>query len=54
MQPNTREESYGYPMKPVNYPVRVVRRLDVDAINNVAAELMEGVLKDVGADDSKK
>jgi hypothetical protein len=46
MLPNTREQSFGYPGKPVNYPVRVVERVDLAAINRVAAELQEGILRE--------
>ena len=46
MLPNRRAESYGYPQKPVNYPVRVVERLNVDAINQAAAELLSGILQE--------
>ena len=46
MLPNTREQSFGYPGKPVNYPVRVVERVDLATINRIAAELQEGVLKE--------
>ena len=45
MLPNTREQSFGYPGKPVNYPVRVVERVNLSTINRIAAELQDGILK---------
>ena len=46
MLPNTREQSFGYPGKPVNYPVRVVERVDLATINRIASELQAGILKE--------
>ena len=45
MLPNTREFHTGAPFRPINYPVRVVERLDAEAINAVAREFQEGCLK---------
>ena len=45
MRPNTREFHTGAPFRPINYPVRVVERLDAAAINAVAKEFQEGCLK---------
>ena len=45
MLPNTREFHSGAPFRPINYPVRVVERLDAAAIDAVAREFQEGCLK---------
>lgn len=42
MRPNDNARSSIFP----NYPVTAVDRLDVDSINNAAAQLREGILKD--------
>ena len=44
MHPNTNEFDCGAPFRPINYPVRVVERLDRAAIDRYAAELQQGVL----------
>ena len=44
MHPNTNVFDCGAPFKPINYPVRVVERLDRAAIDLYAAELQQGVL----------
>ena len=46
MRPNTKEFHTGAPFRPINYPVRVVERLDLETINAIAAEFQEGILKD--------
>ena len=41
MKPNTNEKDWS-----TNYPVRKVDRLDINAINGIAQELQNGILKD--------
>lgn len=46
MQPNTRLQKRGNPLRPILYPVRKVDRVDLDTINAVAEELQSVILKE--------
>ena len=46
MQPNTKQQKKDNPFWPILYPVRKVDRVDLDAINAVAEELQNGILKE--------
>lgn len=46
MHPNTNMFDKNPPYPPANYPVRKVERVDREAVNRVAAELQQGILKE--------
>ncbi len=46
MQPNTRQQRRGNPLRPILYPVRKVDRVDLNTVNAVAEELQGGILKE--------
>lgn len=46
MQPNTRRQKSGNPLRPILYPVRKVDHVDLNTVNAVAEELQNGILKE--------